>query len=60
MLSHEVEERLKLIHNEIHYLRDQIDNLKTQLTSVIWKVVGLGTGSGALGFVVALLLNKLV
>lgn len=55
-----LEKRLDNIQTDIHYLRDQIDHLKDQLNGVIWKVVGIGAGSGAVGFVIALLTSKVV
>lgn len=60
MAPREIEKRLTMIHEEVIYLRTQVDNLREQLTKVVWKVGGIGAGSGALGFVVALLLDKVL
>ena len=60
MLSAEVERRLTLIQEDVRYLRDQMDKMRDQVNSIIWRVVAIGSGSGALGFVIALVTNKML
>lgn len=56
----QLEARLDTIQDNIVYLREQIDKLRDQLHSLVWKVAGLGAGSSAIGFLVALYVNKLI
>lgn len=57
MGSQEVQE---FILEELRYLRSKLDGVDRTIQSIIWKVVSIGAGSGALGFIVALLVNRLV
>ena len=60
MIPDEIERRLSLIQDDVRYLRTQIDHIKDNINGIIWKVVGLGAGSGALGFVVALIFRNMI
>ena len=55
-----IEKRLDLIQSDLTYLRDKVDRLEATLRGVMWRVIGIGAGSGALGLMVALYVNKML
>ena len=56
----EMEVKLASIHEDLVYLRSKVDKLEERLSGIIWKVTTIGAGSGALGFVIALVFNKML
>ena len=46
-----LDEKIELIRADVHYLRGRLD-------SSIWKIIGIGASSGALGFAVSLLISR--
>lgn len=59
MIPDAIEKRLELMQNDLSYLRNKLDKLESELRSLIWRVAGIGAGSGALGFVLSLLIAKM-
>jgi hypothetical protein len=52
--------RIDLILDDVRYLRTKMDRMEEKLHGIMWKVVGIGAGSGAVGFVVALVATKML
>lgn len=46
-----LDDKIETIRDDVHYLRGRIDGL-------MWRIVGIGAGSGSLGFLVSLLISR--
>lgn len=53
-------QKVDCIAEDVRYLRDKLDDIQKQFHGLMWKVIAIGAGSGALGFVVALVFNQMV
>ena len=54
------EEAFKSMEDKIEYIREDVKYLRHRLDGAVWKIIGIGAGSGALGFVVALVASKML
>lgn len=55
-----VETHLVHLRQDLRDMRKALESFRNEIKGLMWKVVSIGTGSGALGFVVALYANRMV
>lgn len=61
MLTEErFEEAYKHLDEKIEVIREDLRYLRSRLDGMIMRIIGIGAGSGALGFIVSLFINKYI